>query len=148
MPKIVHFELPFDDAERANRFYAEVFGWESHKWEGPHEYYLQETGPQEEPGIGGALAPRERMATDGGAHIVIGVDDLDAYLAKVTAAGCDIVTPPHRHPRRGLVRRLPRHGGQRDGHVPEGPRCGVAGVITSLRALAPYQSGKPDESGL
>ena len=93
MPKIVHFELPFDDAERANRFYAEVFGWESHKWEGPHEYYLQETGPQEEPGIGGALAPRERMASDGGTHIVIGVDDLDAYVAKVTAAGCDIVTP-------------------------------------------------------
>lgn len=93
MPKIVHFELPFDDAERANRFYAEVFGWESHKWEGPQEYYLQETGLQEEPGIGGALAPRERMAAGGGTHVVIGVDDLEAYVAKVTAAGCAIVTP-------------------------------------------------------
>ena len=93
MPKIVHFELPFDDAERANRFYAEVFGWESHRWEGPHEYYLQQTGAEGEPGIHGALAPRERMASGGGTHIVIGVDDLDAYVAKVTAAGCDIVTP-------------------------------------------------------
>ena len=26
MPKIVHFELPFDDPERANKFYADVFG--------------------------------------------------------------------------------------------------------------------------
>ena len=34
MPKIVHFELPFDDAERANKFYADVFGWQSSKWDG------------------------------------------------------------------------------------------------------------------
>ena len=25
--------------------------------------------------------------------MIIGVDDLDAYVAKVTAAGCEIVTP-------------------------------------------------------
>ena len=41
MPKIVHFELPFDDAERANGFYADVFSWQSSKWDGPEEYYLQ-----------------------------------------------------------------------------------------------------------
>ena len=93
MPKIVHFELPFDDAERANRFYAEVFGWESHKWEGPQEYYLQQTGPEDEPGIGGALAPRQNSANGGGTQLVIGVDDLDACIARVTAAGCAIVTP-------------------------------------------------------
>ena len=44
MPKIVHCELPFDDAQRANKFYAEVFGWNSSKWDGPEEYYLQQTG--------------------------------------------------------------------------------------------------------
>ena len=93
MPKIVHFELPFDDAERANRFYAEVFGWESHKWEGPQEYYLQQTGPEDEPGIGGALAPRQNSANGGGTQLVIGVDDLDAYIGRVADAGCAIVTP-------------------------------------------------------
>ena len=93
MPRVVHFELPFDDAERANRFYAEVFGWESHKWEGPQEYYLQQTGPEEEPGIHGALAPRQSSENGHGTHIVIGVDDLDAYVERVIAAGCDIVTP-------------------------------------------------------
>jgi predicted enzyme related to lactoylglutathione lyase len=30
---------------------------------------------------------------DGGTLVVIGVDDLDAYTEKVTAAGCEIVTP-------------------------------------------------------
>ena len=35
MPKVVHFELPFDDADRANKFYADVFGWESSKFGTP-----------------------------------------------------------------------------------------------------------------
>ena len=94
MPKIVHFELPFDDAERANGFYAAVFGWQSRQWDGPEEYYLQETGTEDEPyGIGGALIARESALNDGGTLVVIGVDDLDTYVAKVTAAGGAIVTP-------------------------------------------------------
>ncbi len=94
MPKIVHFEMPFDNADRANRFYADVFGWQSRKWDGPEEYYLQNTGGDDEPyGIGGALIARESALNDGGTLIVIGVDDLDAYTAKVAAAGCEIVTP-------------------------------------------------------
>ena len=94
MPKIVHFELPFGVAERANRFYADIFGWQSRKWDGPEEYYLQQTGPDDESyGIGGALIARESAVNGGGTLVVIGVDDLDAYIAKVTAAGCAIVTP-------------------------------------------------------
>ena len=94
MPKVVHFELPFDDAERAKGFYADVFGWESRRWDGPEEYYLQETGPAEEAyGIGGALIARESAVNAGGTLVVIGVDDLDGYAARVAAAGCEIVTP-------------------------------------------------------
>lgn len=94
MPKVVHFEMPFDDAERANKFYAAVFGWQSSKWEGPEEYYLQQTGADAEPyGIGGALIARAAALNGGGTLVVIGVDDLDAYVAKVAAAGCEIVTP-------------------------------------------------------
>ena len=59
MPKVVHFELPFDDAARANKFYADIFGWESSKFDGQEEYYLQQTGGDDEPyGIGGALIER------------------------------------------------------------------------------------------
>ena len=95
MPKVVHFELPFDDAARANKFYADVFGWESSKFEGgPEEYYLQQTGGDDEPyGIGGALIERAAALNRGGTLVVLGVDDLDAYIGKVTAAGCEIVTP-------------------------------------------------------
>ena len=28
MDKVVHFELPFDDGERATTFYREAFGWQ------------------------------------------------------------------------------------------------------------------------
>ncbi len=94
MPKIVHFELPFDDADRANKFYGDVFGWKSSNWDGPEEYYLQDTGGNDEPyGIGGALIARGSAVNAGGTLVVIGVDDLDAYVAKVSAAGCEIVTP-------------------------------------------------------
>ncbi len=95
MPKVVHFELPFDDAARANKFYADVFGWESSKFEGgPEDYYLQQTGGDDEPyGIGGALIERAAALNRGGTLVVLGVDDLDAYIGKVTAAGCEIVTP-------------------------------------------------------
>ncbi len=94
MPKIVHFELPFDDAERANKFYADVFGWQSSKWDGPEEYYLQQTGGDDELyGISGALIARASAWNGGGALVIIGVDDLDAYTEKVSAAGCEIVTP-------------------------------------------------------
>ena len=94
MPKIVHCELPFDDAQRANKFYSDVFGWNSSKWDGPVEYYLQETGGDDEPyGIGGALIARQSALNDGGTLVVIGVEDLDAYTQKVATAGCEIVTP-------------------------------------------------------
>lgn len=27
MDKVVHFEVPYDDLERAKKFYIDVFGW-------------------------------------------------------------------------------------------------------------------------
>ena len=28
--RVVHFEIPFDDAERAQAFYRQAFGWAAH----------------------------------------------------------------------------------------------------------------------
>lgn len=44
MARIVHFEIPADDPERAIKFYEDVFGWEVQKWEGPFDYWLVTTG--------------------------------------------------------------------------------------------------------
>ena len=40
MPRIIHFELPADNPERAVMFYGDVFGWQFNKWGGPMDYWL------------------------------------------------------------------------------------------------------------
>lgn len=60
MPKVFHFDLAADDLQRAMDFYKEVYNWQFEKWDDPMEYWLIEAGPEEEAGIGGGLAPRNR----------------------------------------------------------------------------------------
>ena len=36
-PTLVHFEIPSDNIERANKFYTELFGWKMEKMPGPME---------------------------------------------------------------------------------------------------------------
>jgi len=40
MPTIVHFEIPSDNIERANKFYNGLFGWKAEKMPGPMEYWM------------------------------------------------------------------------------------------------------------
>ena len=59
MGRVVHFEIHCADLDRAERFYTEVFGWRIDHWEGgPIDYRLITTGPDEQPGINGALTER------------------------------------------------------------------------------------------
>ena len=62
MPRVVHFEIHAEDPERAERFYTGVFGWEMRLWEGPVEYRLVTTGPDEQAGINGAVLARRDSA--------------------------------------------------------------------------------------
>lgn len=34
-----HFEIPVDEPDRAEKFYAEVFGWTFQRYDGAPEYY-------------------------------------------------------------------------------------------------------------
>lgn len=92
MPRPVHFELAVDDPDRAARFYGDVFGWTTQKWESPGGddwgYWLVGTGPDGEPGIDGAFQKRDRQA-DAWMN-VIGVESIDESIAKVQAAGGSI----------------------------------------------------------
>ena len=91
MSRITHFEIPADDPERAIEFYQEVFGWRIEKWEGPIEYWLIMTGPEDEPGIDGGLARREDPSTT--VENFIDTKDLDASLKAVVAKGGEIFRP-------------------------------------------------------
>ncbi len=53
MPRVIHFEIHADAPKRASGFYSTVFGRKIKHWDGPQDYWLIETGPQDEPGIKG-----------------------------------------------------------------------------------------------
>jgi predicted enzyme related to lactoylglutathione lyase len=93
MPRVIHFELPADDPERACRFYADVFGWTAHKWDGPADYWLLQTGEDDKPGINGGIM---RTMSEFPARTpinAIDVPSVDEYAARVEAAGGKIVVP-------------------------------------------------------
>jgi predicted enzyme related to lactoylglutathione lyase len=91
MPRVVHFEIPADNPERAIAFYQNVFGWEIEKWEGPMEYWLIMTDPEEEPGIDGGLTRRTEPGM--GTENTIGVASIDEYLTKIEASGGKVLRP-------------------------------------------------------
>ncbi len=91
MPRVIHFEIGADEAERALQFYRDVFGWQAQKWEGPQDYWVIVTG-EGGPGINGGLYKRhEGMSFN--AHVnTIDVPSVEDYLARVEAAGGKAVT--------------------------------------------------------
>ncbi len=99
MSRPIHFELPVDDPARAGEFYERVFGWEIQRWEGA-PYWLVTSGPEDEPGINGALGARsEGFAVP---TIVIGVADIEAAIRAAEEAGATIVTAKSAIPRVGF----------------------------------------------
>ena len=91
MSRVVHFEIPVDDPERATKFYTKVFGWKIKKWEGPMDYWLVTTGDKSAPGIDGAIMQRSEMAST----VVNSIDvpSVDDFIKKVTKNGGKVVTP-------------------------------------------------------
>ena len=100
MPRVVHFEIPAKDPERAVEFYKKVFGWKIEKWDGPIDYWLVETGESGEPGINGAIHSAENFKT---VVNTVGVESVDEYLEKVKQAGGRILIPKGPVPGVGYV---------------------------------------------
>ncbi|MGB2965233.1 MAG: VOC family protein [Anaerolineales bacterium] len=91
MSRVIHFEIPADDPERLIKFYETVFGWRFEKWDGPIEYWLIMTGPEDQPGIDGGLA--RRTEPEIGVENTIDVVNLDQSLVDVEAHGGKIIRP-------------------------------------------------------
>lgn len=92
---IVHFEIPADDLERAQKFYHDVFGWEIHRMPGPFEYYgirtteTGESGLPKGPGVNGGMFQRSHVCQIPVNYIF--VEDIDSYSTKLVAAGGEIL---------------------------------------------------------
>ena len=91
MPRVVHFELPADDPDRAARFYSSVFGWKIEKWAGPMDYWMIATGGAEEPGIDGAIMRRQDPLS--ALNVTVDVPSVDDFAARVLASGGKIIAP-------------------------------------------------------
>ena len=88
--RVVHFEIPFDDGDRARSFYREAFGWQLMDVPGM-SYTLATTGPTGEQGAtepgfinGGMLRRQNPNDTP---VMVIEVDDIDVALATIESLG-------------------------------------------------------------
>jgi predicted enzyme related to lactoylglutathione lyase len=89
--QVVHFELPFDDVERAKAFYGDVFGWSLVDMAGM-AYTIANTTPTDDAGM-----PTQLGAINGGMQqrggpvsapvLTIQVDDIDEALASITKHG-------------------------------------------------------------
>jgi predicted enzyme related to lactoylglutathione lyase len=96
MDKVVHFEIPFDNKQRAMKFYADSFGWQlvdvpEMKYVMAHTVAVDEQQmPTEIGAINGGLFERPREAPH--PTIYIGVRSVDATIKKVEAAGGKVVT--------------------------------------------------------
>ena len=88
--RVVHFEIPFDDADRARSFYRDVFDWQIMTMP-EMGYNMVSTGPTgdqgpTEPGfIGGGMLQREAPVT--APVVTLQVDDIDAALVAVEKHG-------------------------------------------------------------
>jgi uncharacterized protein len=88
---IAHFAMHADDVERAKSFYAEVFGWTFNAY-GPPNFYQIQTGPDDDPGVRGAVQERNQQGDDiRGFECTISVDSLDDTLAAVERGGGTVV---------------------------------------------------------
>ena len=90
MSRVIHFEIPASDPERASAFYKKVFGWTIEKWPGPMEYWMVTTGAEGTPGINGGLMKNIDVKTTTN---TIGVNSVDAAIAAVQSAGGKLVMP-------------------------------------------------------
>lgn len=90
MSRVIHFEIPTDNTERAAAFYKKAFGWKIEKWPGPMEYWMVTTGT-DGPGINGGLM--KRQAPTKNTTNTIGVQSVDDSIATVQKAGGKLVMP-------------------------------------------------------
>lgn len=98
MDKVVHFEIPFDDKDRAMKFYKENFGWELNDL-GPKmgDYVLAYTAKtdkenmvEEKGAINGALTQRGKNTQ--APIVVIQVDSIDETVKEVESSGGKLIT--------------------------------------------------------
>jgi uncharacterized protein len=102
MDPVVHFEMPYENAERLAGFYTQAFGWQMQKLgQDMGDYVTAATTETDEnrmvkrPGaINGGFFPRKPDWPAQYPSVVIAVDDIKAAIKKVGDAGGKVLGEP------------------------------------------------------
>ena len=94
-----HVEIPADDADRAKRFYSELFGWSFQDIPGFEGYHLFTTAAGEE-AVGGAVGKRGESAPET-MRTYVRVDSIDATLPKIAGLGGSVIEEKREVPGQG-----------------------------------------------
>ena len=102
MNPVVHFEMPYDDAERVSKFYKAAFGWQMKNLGSQMmEYVTAMTGasgpdgrPKKPGTINGGFFKNKPDWPDQHPSVVISVDDIRKAMAKVSGAGGTVLGEP------------------------------------------------------
>jgi uncharacterized protein len=116
--KPTHFDLSVRDLGAAQRFFESALAWRFERFPMPYEAYLIQAGADGEPGINGSIgALADAPAAEGRpmTQVTIEVPELDAVLARVTAAGGRVVEPRVAIPGVGWYATCAEPGGLRFG---------------------------------
>ena len=99
MHKVVHFEIPADDVDRAKKFYGEIFGWQLQDWPlqdgsvytGARTVEVDEKTfiPKEPGAINGGIVRRDRFVKT--PQVTINVPSVDQYIEKIKNAGGGLI---------------------------------------------------------
>ena len=89
---VAFFEVISPNQERAQKFYAELFGWQVNADPAMGGFALVDTGAGEG-AIGGGIGTSDDPG-DVGVKIYMRVDDLDTYLNRAEQLGGTRVMPP------------------------------------------------------
>jgi predicted enzyme related to lactoylglutathione lyase len=97
MAKVAYYEIQVDNFVRAQAFYGTIFDWKFSKMEAPFEYYMINSGPDDEKGIDGGMLQRQNSLTAGNGIsafvCTIYVTSIDETLEKVTQNGGSVAMP-------------------------------------------------------
>lgn len=101
MDRVCHFEVPYEDKARMEKFYSEVFKWQFHDTPGEMPYTFifttevnEQFMPQQPGGINGGSYPRGDCGSRSPV-VVIEVDSCEQRVKDVQAAGGSLVLGPN-----------------------------------------------------
>ncbi len=112
MDKVVPFEIPADDTDRAKAFYEKVFGWQINKVPMPGMDYSMvttvETDEKQMPKTPGAIngGLMARDSTGPYPVLVVDVENLDESLKKIESSGGKVIMPKMQVMDMGLYARV------------------------------------------